>query len=200
VYDLLLVPPALADGVRRGFRTNSQRAAEHDQNVLFDRAGVRPVRLWATGDPLPPEACRVHLRASVPGVVEAGANVELNCTVENAGAALLVSAPPNPVRLSYKWLEPDSGRWLDQPEALRTRLPHTLVPRRPAGCRLSVRAPARPGYYLLRITLVQEEVAWFDELHSENAMEHAVTVVPRAPAWKRLLGQALGHRLRNAPG
>jgi acetolactate synthase-1/2/3 large subunit len=188
VYDLLLVPPALVEGVRRGFRTNAQRAAEHDQYALFDRAGVRPARLWATGDPLPPEACRVHLTATVPAILEANTDAEVCCTLENAGTALLVSAPPNPVRLSYKWLEPASGRWLDQPEALRTRLPHTVVPGRPAACRMTVRAPTAAGNYLLRITLVQEEVAWFDDLHGENASEHAVTVVPRTPLWKRMLG------------
>jgi hypothetical protein len=33
---------------------------------LFDELGVRPMRIWAIGDALPPEACRVALDASVP--------------------------------------------------------------------------------------------------------------------------------------
>jgi acetolactate synthase-1/2/3 large subunit len=187
VYDLLLAPAALLEGVRRGFRTNAQRAAEQEQYGLFARAGVEPARLWATGDPLPPEACRVHLAADVPDLLEADADVELSCTLENAGSALLVSAPPNPVLLSYRWFEAATGRWLAEPEALRTRLPHTLVPGRPVACRMKVRAPATPGKYQLRITLVQEHVAWFDELHGENACEQRVEVVARRPLWKRMV-------------
>ncbi len=187
VYDLLLVPAALLEGVRRGFRTNAQRAAEQEQYALFARAGIEPVRLWATGDPLPPEACRVHVAAEPPAVLEADADVELSCTLENAGRALLVSAPPNPVLLSYRWFEAGTGRWLAEPEALRTRLPHTLVPGEPAACRMKVRAPAAPGKYLLRITLVQEHVAWFDEIHRENACEWRVEVVPRRPLWRRVI-------------
>jgi hypothetical protein len=187
VYDLILAPGALLEGIRRGFRTNAQRVAEQEQYALFARAGVEPARLWATGDPLPPEACRVHLAADVPNLLETDADLELSCTLENAGSALLVSAPPNPVLLSYRWFEAATGRWLDRPEALRTRLPHTLVPGRPAACRMKVRAPAAPGMYRLRITLVQEHVAWFDDLHDENACEQRVEVVGRRPLWKRMV-------------
>jgi acetolactate synthase-1/2/3 large subunit len=194
VYDLLLAPAALLEGVRRGFRTNAQRAAEQDQYALFVRAGVRPVRLWATGDPLPPEACRAHVAADVPDALEADADVELSCTLENAGRALLVSAPPNPVLLSYRWFEAGTGRWLAEPEALRTRLPHTLVPGEPAVCRMKVRAPAAPGKYRLRITLVQEHVAWFDEVHKENACERRVEVVARRPLWQRLVRRPVNQR------
>ncbi len=191
VYDLLLAPAALLEGLRRGFRTNAQRADEQDQYALFAKAGVEPARLWATGDPLPPEACRIHLWAEVPDILEADADVELSCTLENAGRALLVSAPPNPVLLSYRWFDA-AGRWLDQPEALRTRLPHTLVPGRPASCRMKVRAPARPGKYHLRITLVQEHVAWFDDLHDENACAQRVEVTARRSLWKRMVGRRQG--------
>jgi acetolactate synthase-1/2/3 large subunit len=192
VYDLLLVPAALLEGVRRGFRTNAQRAAEQEQYALFAQAGVQPLRLWASGDPLPPEACRVHVAAELPAVLEADADVELSCTVENTGRALLVSAPPNPVLLSYRWFAARTGRWLPEPEALRTRLPHTLVPGRPAACRMKVRAPAAPGKYRLRITLVQEHVAWFDEADPQNACERRVEVVARRPLWKRVVRWPVG--------
>jgi acetolactate synthase-1/2/3 large subunit len=187
VYDLVLAPASLLQGLRRGFRTNTQRAAEQDQYALFARAGVQPVRLWASGDPLPPEACRVHIRAEVPNVVEVDEDRVLSCVVDNAGTALLVTAPPHPVHLSYKWFEAETGRWLREPEGLRMRLPHTLVPGRPATCRLKLWAPPTPGNYRLRITLVQEDVAWFDDIHPENGCEHAVEVVARQSLWKKAL-------------
>jgi acetolactate synthase-1/2/3 large subunit len=190
IYDLVLAPSQLLAGLRRGFRTNTQRAAEQDQYTLFAAAGVQPLRLWATGDPLPAEACRVHISAAVPTVMEVDAEHVLSCVVENAGNALLATAPPHPVHLSYKWLDAQ-GLWLREPEGLRLRLPHSLIPRRPAKCRLKVWAPAKPGRYRLRITLVQEEIAWFDELHPENGCEYPVEVIAPRPLWKRLVPHSL---------
>ncbi|HEY7530545.1 MAG TPA: DUF4915 domain-containing protein, partial [Gemmatimonadota bacterium] len=101
VYELVLVPPALVDGARRGFRTNPERVAEAAQRSLFAAAGIEPARLWATGDPLPPDACRVRLAAELPASLAPGELRELECTVENRGAAILVSAPPHAVHVSY---------------------------------------------------------------------------------------------------
>ncbi len=36
VYDIVVAPEALIEGVRRGFRTNPVRTAERDQLALFD--------------------------------------------------------------------------------------------------------------------------------------------------------------------
>jgi len=41
---------------------------------------------------------------------------------------------------------------------------------------LGLHAPAEPGVYELRVTLVQEGVAWFDELHPENALRTSVRI------------------------
>jgi hypothetical protein len=55
---------------------------------------------------------------------------------------------------------------------------------------LAFRAPARPGRYVLRIALVQEHVAWFDDLDPgagwageiEVALPQAPVSVPAGPA------------------
>ena len=78
VFDVIQVPASLARGVRQGFRTNPLRAAEQDQHALFREVGVRPARLWATGEPLPASACRVRLTTNVPEQLEAGTIHELN--------------------------------------------------------------------------------------------------------------------------
>jgi hypothetical protein len=52
-------------------------------------------------------------------------------------------------------------------------------PLRPSGqCRLSllVRAPAVPGAYELRVGLVQEQVAWFDDLNPADGVVATVQV------------------------
>ncbi len=183
VYDLVLARPSLVDGVRRGFRTNPLRVSESDQFSLFSQLGVQPMRLWAVGDPLPAEACRVKVEADIRRSLELDTVVDVECTVENLGPVFLVSAPPNPVRLSYKWLDPSSGCQLPGTEGMRTAFPCSLPPRQKLTCRMKIRTPPLEGVFLLRITLVQESVAWFDDLDDGNHCSRLVHVTsPEGPS------------------
>jgi hypothetical protein len=172
VFDVVQVPAPLARGLRQGFRTNPLRTAEQDQHALFREAGVRPSRLWAVGEPLPAGACRVRVSVDVPEVVEAGTVSEYECTIANLGDAILVSAPPNPVHISYRWT--GAGHTI---EGARSVLAQTLPPGTEQSCRFSLRAPEAPGEYGLTVTLVQEHVAWFDHLDERNAWSRRVRVV-----------------------
>jgi hypothetical protein len=166
VYDLLVVPEALLDGVRNGFATNPLRVAEQAQRDLFTSAGVQPARLWAIGEPLPVEACRVEITGQLPEVLARGTIHPAECRVTNKGSAILVSAPPNPVNVSYRWLEGPPG--VPLAEGLRSPLPRPLPPGGAAECRVALEMPAIPGNYKIRVTLVQEHVRWFDEVDSAN--------------------------------
>jgi hypothetical protein len=174
IYDLVLAPEALVDGVRNGFGTNPLRVAEQAQRDLFASAGVQPARLWASGEPLPPDACRVEVSAKVPEELPAGKIQRVDCTVANKGLAILVSAPPNPVNVSYRWL--DGPRGAPLPEGLRSPLPHPLPPGDTVRCRLALETPRDRGDYTLRITLVQEQVRWFDDDDSSNGWTTRVRV------------------------
>jgi hypothetical protein len=174
VYDLVFVPEALAEGVRNGFATNPLRLAEQAQRDLFASAGVQPARLWASGEPLPPDACRVEVAAKLPAELPAGTIQRAVCTVTNKGSAILVSAPPNPVNVSYRWL--DGPRGAPLAEGLRSPLPRPLPPDDVVECRLALETPAVPGEYTLRITLVQEQVRWFDDVDSANGWTARVRV------------------------
>jgi Domain of unknown function (DUF4915) len=166
IYDLLLVPEALANGVRNGFATNPLRLAEQSQRDLFTSAGVQPTRLWASAEPLPVEACRVEITAKLPDALPRGTIQRAECRVTNKGSAILISAPPNPVNVSYRWLEGPQGAPLA--EGLRSPLPRPLPPEGAAECRVALEVPAIPGDYTIRVTLVQEQVRWFDEVDSAN--------------------------------
>jgi len=167
VFDVIRVPKAFAEAVRRGFRTNPLRTAEQDQHHLFNEAGVRPARLWAVGEPVPPAACRVRIGAEVADELEPDTLQESACSVANHGDAILVSAPPNPVHISYRWVDyDDPGAVI---EGIRTPLPQALPPGDERVCRLSLHTPEAPGRYRLVVTLVQEHVAWFDHLDASNA-------------------------------
>jgi acetolactate synthase-1/2/3 large subunit len=180
IYDLVVAPKKMLEGLRNGFRTNRLRAAERDQYAMFEQVGVQPTRLWAVGDPLAPEDCRVRIDAELPSHVVPDSLIEQECTIENLGGAILVSAPPNPIHLSYKWIDPDSGLKLEGTEGLRSKLPHSLPPQRSAICKMKIRTPAVEGRFLLRVTLVQEEIAWFDDLSTDNGCEATVSI--EAPA------------------
>jgi hypothetical protein len=177
VYDVVLTGIELAEGVRRGFRTNPLRVAEQDQHAMFTECGLSPTRLWASGDPLPGHACRVELEPRLPRRLPIGDPVRLGCLVRNRGTAALVSAPPNPVYLSYKWLDADTRGLIPETEGVRSPLPGSLFPGQTVSCDFVLQPPREPGDYRLLLTLVQEGVAWFDELDSSNACEVTINIV-----------------------
>jgi ABC-type multidrug transport system ATPase subunit len=177
IYDLILAPSALVDGIRKGLRTNPLRVAEQDQYGLFTRLGMQPLRAWVNGDPLPPEACRVRIEAQVPAELPAAALVELSCVVENLGTGFFASAQPHPVCLSYKWIDARSGSRIEGMEGLRAVLPRTLAPHFPQPCKCLVQTPAAEGEFVIRLTLVQEHVVWFDDVSLGNACDRLVQII-----------------------
>jgi hypothetical protein len=172
IYDIVPVEHALVEGLRRGFRTNPVRTAEQDQLALFDQAGVHQARLWGISIALPPEACRVSISADVPRELTAGSWNELECRIENHGSAVFVTAPPNPVHISYWWSR--DGR---HEEGERSVLPHPVPPGAAFDCRFGLAAPTAAGNYELHLTLVQEGIAWFNDLDARNACSALVRVV-----------------------
>ncbi len=173
IYDLALAPAAFAEGLRRGMRTNGRLEGELVQAAMFESVGVEPVRLWATGEPLPREAMRSQVTAEVSSSMLAGARELIPCVVRNKGGAILTSSPPNPVSLSYRWYE---GRRTIS-EGDRVPLPHALPPGTPLAIDLPLEVPLESGRYRLCVSLVQEHVAWFDEVDPRNGTSSAVEVL-----------------------
>ncbi|HSH39572.1 MAG TPA: DUF4915 domain-containing protein [Chthoniobacterales bacterium] len=103
VYDLVLVRPELVEGVRRGFSTNPLRVQEQDQYALFREAGVEPVRIWATGDRLPADACRVTIAAEIPATMMTGAEIEVPRGLKT------LAVPPSSVRRPIRFTPPTGG-------------------------------------------------------------------------------------------
>ena len=105
VYSLVLAPEALIAGAREGFGANHTRAHEQGQRQLFDQIGHRPRRLWAVGDRLSADECRVVITVDGPVLddVESGSLLSVDCLVRNAGSGMLTPAPPHPVRVIHRW-------------------------------------------------------------------------------------------------
>ena len=92
--------------------------------------------------------------------------------IQNPGGETWVSEGRYPVTISYKWFQ--NGRMLPI-EGERTLLPAAVGPNQAADANVRVVAPAAAGAYALRLTLVQEAVAWF-MLKSNTYLELPVTV------------------------
>ena len=178
IYDVLLVPKALMEGAMVGFRTNSTRVGQQDQFAMFCSVGVTPRRLWAVGDPLPPASLRVSFDARIPAATIVDEVFSVRCRVTNEGDAIFVSAPPNPIQFCYRWFDV-SGAPVGAGEWIHTPLPHALPPRETVEAAVRIAAPHTPGEYTLAVTLLQEEVAWFDDLSPASGVRGTVVVGAR---------------------
>jgi hypothetical protein len=129
-------------------------------------------RLLPRSEPLSPQAMRTRVSADVDEVLPVRSMLRIPARVTNAGTATLVSAPPNPVHVSYQWRDPASGEL--QLEGMRTTLAKPLAPGETAEVTLRLLTPWEPGEYRLAIMPVQELVAWFGDVDPANALELTV--------------------------
>jgi 2-polyprenyl-3-methyl-5-hydroxy-6-metoxy-1,4-benzoquinol methylase len=127
-------------------------------------------------EPIDPQAIRACFETSTwsgidPGeiglsvedrrdLVAPGGTFVFPVRVRNSGKIALRSVPPHPVNLSYHWVREETGQ-IEVWDGERSPL---LPPCESAGSYpLRVVAPRSVGRYLLRVTLVQEGVRWFDQ-------------------------------------
>lgn len=78
--------------------------------------------------------------------------------IQNPSTEIWVSAGQYPVNVSYKWYK--DGQMM-RIEGERTSLPSSNGPHQTVDAEVRAVAPPDPGNYALRVTLVQEGVAWF---------------------------------------
>ena len=126
-------------------------------------------------EPLAHASLRASLQLNVPRELWSRETVAVPCTVTNRGDATYASAPPNPVELCYRWYDDDgstvgAGTWIHTP------LPFPVPPGETLHTALRVAAPQEPGRYTLAITLLQEGIAWFDDVDRANGVRGPVTV------------------------
>jgi acetolactate synthase-1/2/3 large subunit len=178
MYDLLEVDETILRSLEAGFRVGCERERYFGQLAMFEQVGVTPTRVWAISDALVPELCRVTITADLPATLAVGEAVRTTCTVENRGDGFLVSAAPHPVDVCYRWFDAGgapvgAGTWE------HTRLPRTLPPRGSATFEAVIASPPAAGRFTLRLTLLQENVCWFDDIDPANAISREVVVRER---------------------
>jgi hypothetical protein len=84
--------------------------------------------------------------------------IRIPVRIENPGTESWVGVGKYPVTVSYKWYQ--NGNMLPI-EGERTVFPGVIGPHGAANVDVRVVAPDKPGNYVVRVTLVQEGVAWF---------------------------------------
>jgi hypothetical protein len=177
LYTLSLVPRKFLPGLRRGFRTNATRVSAQDREDMFRAVGNLG---WQWGftrmDALLPEDCRCVVTVKAPREVVVGAGVPVEVEVINCGHVTLVTAPPHPIHLAYRWFGPDVNAAELQVDYLRFPLLQALAPGRTLKWEVSFPSPSTSGPYDLAFSLVQEWVAWFDDLNSTNGYRVRVNV------------------------
>jgi hypothetical protein len=88
------------------------------------------------------------------------------CTVDiiNFTPKVINSIGDNPVNISYHWLN-ENGDVITHFGGERSNITPSLLPFNHSEYRLKVISPEEEGKYRLRVTLVQEGIAWLDELN-----------------------------------
>ena len=101
--------------------------------------------------------------------------------IYNATDRVVCSYPPFPVNLAYHWIEADSGRTVIY-DGDRTPLLPVILPNESIETHIIVIAPSIPSDYMLQITLVQENIRWFEEQNRNVVQEFPFAVRERSSA------------------
>jgi hypothetical protein len=143
------------------------------------RFRTRPARntgaAVVTMRPLEHASMRAMLQIEIPASLRCGEIVAIPCRVTNRGDAIYASLPPHPVQLCYRWFGPD-GAPVGAGEWIHTPLPQPLVPGVAQTVTMVLAAPPRAGAYSISVTLLQEGIAWFDEVDAPSALRAEVAV------------------------
>jgi hypothetical protein len=108
-----------------------------------------------------------------PDRATTGAAFAVPVRIRNTGGETWPKSGPWPVHASYRWLDASGSTVLH--EGLRTALPRDMPPGDETALDVRVETPAAAGTYVLRITLVQETWAWFDD-HGAKPLNFTVSV------------------------
>ena len=90
--------------------------------------------------------------------LQPGQDIKISVRVENPGLEMWTSVGRLPVMVSYKWFQ---GAEMLPIEGERTALPAPIGPKQAKNVAVQIVAPNHAGNFILRVSLVQEAVAWF---------------------------------------
>jgi hypothetical protein len=114
------------------------------------------------------ELARSQIKMAVlraPSNIAVKESFSVGIRIFNQSRYLMSSRAPNPVHVAYHWLDVGRTR-VEVFDGERTRLLTPLMPSEEQEMQAHVVAPSVSGRYVLRVTLVQEGIAWLDDGNS----------------------------------
>ncbi len=94
--------------------------------------------------------------------------------MKNTGQQTWAIGGPNPVQLTYNWLTPE-GKLVSHGSA--TPMPADIGAGKSGSLSATITAPPEPGRYLLSLTMIAQNLAWFSDMGGKPA-NFPVTVAP----------------------
>lgn len=115
-------------------------------------------------EPLPPiSAGKLNLVVTKhPFIVKANTEFNVDLEITNYTNFIINSYLPNPIHISYHWLDEKATTSIVM-VAGRSRISPPLSPLEQINYKVRIKALDKQGKYVLRMTLVQEFVRWFDQ-------------------------------------
>jgi 2-polyprenyl-3-methyl-5-hydroxy-6-metoxy-1,4-benzoquinol methylase len=113
----------------------------------------------------PLDTNKLNVKISVQSylrIVAPDEHFSVEIILENLSFERWVSLLPNPIHLSYHWLN-DKGTYAVF-DGIRTAIRYPLLPGESRLFSLNIIAPKKSGEYVLQVTLVQEACFWFENV------------------------------------
>lgn len=145
-----------------------------EQELMGSRRRGIQMQFWLRNT-RPREQCKTTFAAAMPATMPAGGEAFVPYELTNRATTELGSSLPYPTQLGYRWLD-DAGAAVETSSRARSGLPAPLAAGETRGGSMRVVAPSAPGRYLLRLSVVQEGVGWFDDFDPNNGATQSVTV------------------------
>ena len=167
--EYLRASPTVEEAVRAG----TTRSAYHH----WYAAGRPQVAVVQAPDEvrLEPSEMRARIVTVLPSTVPTDRRFAVEVEVENRGPRAYEATGRHPVSLCYRWYDAD-GRWAEVGRSLHTMLRETLMPGTSSTYTAAVATPQSAGRYVLAMTMLQHDVAWFDDIDPANGFRGEVTV------------------------
>ena len=136
--------------------------------LVYTGPGGKRLLPPSLGDPVPLSDPRAEIVAeSAPAAASPGEELRIPVRITNrsnglwSAAGIAMAAGSHRVSASYRWFGADGRVVVEYGE--RSLLPGDVRPGETVRMVVRARAPETPGAYDLALTLVQENVAWFDQ-------------------------------------
>jgi len=113
-----------------------------------------------------------------PKRVEPSSAITVPVLVKNTSNFVWSAKGENPTNFSYRWIDSTGNVAIFDGDGDRTELPLNLVPGDVAALTAVIRTPSIPGRYKLILTMVQENVVWFNGI-TANYPELPIDVISR---------------------